>query len=153
MKQVFAIVLGGLVVFNAGTSAQQPDPAEEKRVVATMEIQAQATIKKDLVVLDKIYHDDLMWTRSSGIELTKPDVLKEMAGPGNRDGIEFKNTTIRIYGSVALFKGITEIRRGSGDSMRMERLNILWVLLKDPRGPQGWQIHNRQTIALPAQGR
>jgi hypothetical protein len=124
------------------------DPKEEKSVMATLDAMAQATIKKDVATLDKIYHPDLTYSHSSAMNQTKAEVLKAAAGPGVTESMKFVDTTVRIYGNVALVRGGNELRNGSPGNMHDNHLNILWVLLKGP-GPQGWQIVARQTTRLP----
>ena len=116
--------------------------------MATLEAMAQATMKKDVASLDKIYHPDLTYSHSSASNQTKAEVLKAVAGPGVTESMTFHETTIRAYGNVALVRGRNELRNGTPGNMRDNHLNILWVLLKGP-GPQGWQIVARQTTRLP----
>ena len=116
--------------------------------MATLEAMAQATIKKDVATLDKIYHPDLTYSHSSAMLQSKAEVLKAAAGPGVTESMTFHDNTIRIYGNVALVRGINELRNGQPGAMHDNHLNILWVLLKGP-GPHGWQIVARQTTRLP----
>ena len=62
------------------------------------------------------------------------------------DAITFSNTAVRVYGTVALVKGITHILAHSGNQQYDTYLNILWVLVK---GPDGWQIVARQPMQIP----
>ena len=66
--------------------------------------------------------------------------------------MKFSDTTIRIYGDVALAKGVVDFRSAASGRMLDNHLNILWVLVRRPQGPHGWQIVARQTtrIATPA---
>ena len=124
------------------------DPKAEKSVMATLETMAQATIKKDVATLDKIYHPDLTYSHSSAMNQSKAEVLKAVAGPGVVESMTFHDTNIRIYGNTALVRGRNELRNGQPGKMVDNHLNILWVLVKGP-GPQGWQIVARQTTRLP----
>jgi ketosteroid isomerase-like protein len=151
MKNWIAVLLCSSVFSLAGLSAPVNDPKEEKTVMATLEAMAQATIKKDLATLDKIYHPDLTYSHSSAMNETKAQVLKNVSGPGIVESMTFHETNIRIYGNTALVRGRNELRNGRpGGPMRDNHLNILWVLLKGP-GPHGWQIVARQTTRLPEQ--
>src|SRR5262249_42598458 len=132
----------------AAFAATMNDPKDEKSVMATLQAMAQATIKKDVATLDKIYHPDLTYSHSSAMNQTKAEVLKAVAGPGVTESMTFHETTIRIYGNTALVRGRNELRNGSPGAMHDNHLNILWVLLKGP-GPEGWQIVARQTTRLP----
>ena len=138
------------MILSAGAAfpATMNDPKDEKAVMATLEAMAQATIKKDVATLDKIYHPDLTYSHSTAMIQTKADVLKAIAGPAITESMTFHETTIRIYGNVALVRGRNELRNGKPGSLRDNHLNILWVMLRGP-GPQGWQIVARQTTRLP----
>jgi ketosteroid isomerase-like protein len=149
MKNLIVAVLCGVVLSaSAAFSATMNDPKDEKSVMATLQAMAQATIKKDVATLDKIYHPDLTYSHSSAMNQTKADVLKAVTGPAVTESMTFHETTIRIYGNTALVRGRNELRNGAPGSMHDNHLNILWVLLKGP-GPEGWQIVARQTTRLP----
>lgn len=149
MKHIAAAVLCGLILsVRTASPAAMNDTKDEKAVMATLEAMAQATIKKDVAALDRIYHPDLTYSHSSAALQTKAEVLKAVMGPGITESITFHETSIRIYSNVALVRGRNEIRNGTPASLHDNHLNILWVLLRGP-GPQGWQIVARQTTRLP----
>jgi hypothetical protein len=147
MKTWIAPVLSGILLA-AALPAANNDSKEEKAVMATLETMAQATIKKDVATLDKIYHADLTYSHSSAMLQTKAEVLKAINTPTITESMTFHDSTIRIYGNVALVRGGDELRNGTPGQMHDNHLNILWVLLKGP-GPHGWQIVARQTTRLP----
>ena len=148
MKKRIAAVLGGLLFAAAAVPAATIDPKDEKAVMATLEAMAQATMKKDIATLDKIYHPDLTYSHSSAMLQNKAEVLKAAAGPQITESMTFHDSTIRVYGNVALVRGGNELRNGTPGAMHDNHLNILWVLVKGP-GPHGWQIVARQTTRLP----
>ena len=149
MKNSAVVLLCGMMlVARAAFPAAINDPKDEKSVMATLDAMAQATIKKDVATLDKIYHPDLTYSHSSAMNQTKAEVLKAVAGPAVTESMTFHETSVRIYGNVALVRGRNELRNGAPGSLHDNHLNILWVLLKGP-GPQGWQIVARQTTRLP----
>jgi ketosteroid isomerase-like protein len=148
MKNTLAVLLCGVVWSAAGLQAAVNDPKDEKAVTATLEAMAQATIKKDIGALEKIYHADLTYSHSSAMNESKAQVLKAVAGPTVVESMTFHESNIRVYGNVALVRGRNELRNGRPGNMRDNHLNILWVLLKGP-GPHGWQIVARQTTRLP----
>ena len=137
----------GLALVSASVVRAVNDPKDEKAVVATMEAMAKATIAKDVAALDKIYSNDLTYSHSSALTQNKAEVLKAFQGPGITESLKFSDTTIRIYGPVALFKGVTDMRNGQPGKLNDNHLNILWVLVKGP-GPYGWQIVARQTTRI-----
>ncbi len=141
-------VICGMLLSAVALPATNNDSKDEKAVMTTLEDMAQATIKKDVATLDKIYHPDLTYSHSSALLQSKAEVLKAAAGPGVTESMTFHDSTIRVYGNVALVRGINELRNGTPGAMHDNHLNILWVLIKGP-GPHGWQIVARQTTRLP----
>ena len=145
---IIALLCGMLLTATVPLQAARNDAKDEKAVLATLEAMAQATIKKDVATLETIYHPDLTYSHSSAMNQTKADVLKAVAGPAATESMTFHETTVRIYGNVALVRGRNELRNGTPGKMHDNHLNILWVLLRG-QGPQGWQIVARQTTRLP----
>ena len=133
-------VCGGVVI--ADTAADQ------KAVMATLETMAKATIAKDVATLDKIYSDDITYAHSSALTETKAQVLKNVQGPSVAEFMRFSDTTIRIYGDTAVAKGVVDFRNGPPGKMLDNHLNILWVMVRRPQGPHGWQIVARQTTRI-----
>jgi len=122
-------------------------------VIATLEAMAKATVDKDVAMLTRVYGDDLTYSHSSAITETKDQVLKNITGPSKAEFMKFSDTNVRIYGTVALAKGITDFRNGQPGKMLDNHLNILWVMVKRPQGPHGWQIVARQTTRVgPSSG-
>ena len=148
MKMFSLLSVFVLLVSMVGVSAAATnDPKEEKAVMAVLETMAKATIAKDVATLDKVYANDLTYSHSSALTQTKAEVLKAITGPNVSESMKFSDTTIRIYGGVALVKGVCDYRNGAPGKMTDNHLNILWVLVKNP---VGWQIVARQTTRYPA---
>ena len=127
--------------------------ADQKAVMATLEAMAKATIAKDVATLEKIYGDDVTYAHSSALTETKAQVLKGVQGTSVAEFMKFSDTTIRIYGDTALAKGVVDFRNGAPGKMLDNHLNILWVLVRRPQGPLGWQIVARQTTRIgPSSG-
>ena len=80
MKNSILIVLCGLLSAAVATPATNNNARDEKAVMATLEAMAQATIKKDIATLDKIYSPDLTYSHSSAFLQNKAEVLKAAAG-------------------------------------------------------------------------
>ena len=143
----FALVVVALLVTTIGMAAAN-NPADEKAVMATLETMAKATIAKDVATLDRIYSEDLTYSHSNSQNDTKAEVLKGVQGPGLAEFMKFSNMTFRFYGDVALAKGVVDFRNGQPGKMLDNHLNILWVLVRRPAGPHGWQIVARQTTRI-----
>jgi len=154
MKNLLPLValfgLPALALAQAGSAANSPDA---KAVMATLETMAKATIAKDVATLDKIYSDDITYSHSSALTETKAQVLKNIQGPSVAEFMKFSDTNIRVYGDVAIAKGVVDFRNGAPGKMLDNHLNILWVMVRRPQGPHGWQIVARQTTRIgPSSG-
>jgi ketosteroid isomerase-like protein len=151
MKIHMFVLIAALAVFGGVVSADTA--TDEKAVMATLETMAKATIAKDVATLDKIYGDDVTYAHSSALTETKAQVLKNVQGPSIAEFMKFSDTTIRIYGDVAVAKGVVDFRNGPPGNMLDNHLNILWVMVRRPQGPHGWQIVARQTTRIgPSSG-
>ncbi len=142
MKTWILVLLSTALLSAAGV-----DSKGEKDVLGAMDAWKQATMKKDRAALDKLLHPDLTYSHSSGKTQTKTDVLDSVTkGPGTVDGIEFSDTTVRIYGKTALVKGTVDITGTTDGKTTKSHLSILHVWIKDG---QGWQMVGRQATKLP----
>ena len=146
MKTHIFTVLAALTVFGGVVMADTA--SDQKAVMATLEAMAKATIDKDVATLGRIYGDDITYAHSSGLTETKAQVLKNIQGTSVAEFMKFSDTTIRIYGDTAVAKGVVDFRNGPPGKMLDNHLNILWVLVRRPQGPHGWQIVARQTTRI-----
>ena len=122
--------------------------ADQKAVTATLEAMAKATVAKDVATLGRIYGDDLTYAHTSALTEDKATVLKNIQGPSVAEFMKFSETAIRVYGDVAIAKGVVDFRNGQPGKMLDNHMNILWVLVRRPQGPQGWQIVARQATRI-----
>jgi ketosteroid isomerase-like protein len=156
MKNLFltiAATLGVSAVAWAQAGSATANSPDTKAVMATLEAMAKATIEKDVAMLGKIYGDDITYSHSSALTETKAQVLKNIQGPGVAEFMKFSDTNIRVYGDVALAKGVVDFRNGAPGKMLDNNLNILWVMVRRAQGPHGWQIVARQTTRIgPSSG-
>ena len=156
MKNLFltiAATLGVSAVAWAQAGSATANSPDTKAVMATLEAMAKATIEKDVAMLGKIYGDDITYSHSSALTETKAQVLKNIQGPGVAEFMKFSETNIRVYGDVALAKGVVDFRNGAPGKMLDNNLNILWVMVRRAQGPHGWQIVARQTTRIgPSSG-
>jgi hypothetical protein len=146
MKNHILALIIGLTMF--GTIVAADTASDQKAVMATLEAMGKATVAKDVATLDKIYGDDLTYAHSSALTETKAQVLTNIKGPSVAEFMKFSDTTIRIYGDVALAKGVVDFRNGPPGKMLDNHLNILWVLVRRAQAPHGWQIVARQTTRI-----
>ncbi len=156
MKTLIFALLAALAlpaIASAQNGSGTANAADTKTVTATLEAMAKATIDKDVATLTKIYGDDLTYAHSSALTETKAEVLKNVQGPSVAEFMKFSETKIRVYGDVALAKGVVDFRNGAPGKMLDNHLNILWVMVRRPQGPHGWQIVARQTTRIgPSSG-
>jgi ketosteroid isomerase-like protein len=147
-KLIVAMLWLGVLSSQSPRVLAAADPKDEQAVMSVLEQMAAATVKKDVATLDKIYHPDLTYGHSSGLTQDKATVLRGVQGQRIVESMKFSGMAIRIYGNVALAKGITDLRDGTPGQMVDNHLNILWVLV---RGTDGWQVVARQTtrVATP----
>jgi hypothetical protein len=142
------MTLGGLMATGPATPGEAQSTKDEQAVLATLEAMATATIKKDVALLERIYGDDLTYSHSSAATETKAQVLAGVRGTNVAEFMKFSETTVRLYGDVAIVKGIVDFRNGPPGRLTDNHLNILWVLVRRPQGPHGWQIVARQTTRI-----
>src|SRR5688572_27836578 len=108
----YPFVILALLLWSVSLPAAN-NPADEKAVMATLETMAKATIAKDVATLAKIYSDDVTYSHSNSQNDTKAEVLKAVQGPNQAEFMKFSDTKIRIYGDVALAKGVSDFRNGA----------------------------------------
>jgi ketosteroid isomerase-like protein len=146
MKTHMLALLAAVAVFGGVVMADTA--SDQKAVMATLEAMAKATIDKDAAMLARIYSDDLTYAHSSALTETKAQVLKNIQGTSVAEFMKFSDTTIRIYGDTAVAKGVVDFRNGPPGKQLDNHLNILWVFVRRPQGPHGWQIVARQTTRI-----
>jgi ketosteroid isomerase-like protein len=130
-----------LLVLATAASLSAADPKAD--VLAAMESWKQAMLTKDAAALDRLLHPDLTYSHSDGKTQSKADLVKS---PGNNQSITFGETSVRVYGDMALVKGPIEfVNIGSGGTIATAHLSVLQVWLK---GPQGWQLVARQATKV-----
>jgi ketosteroid isomerase-like protein len=138
MKKIVWILFSTLVLSAAPTGSKS-----EQEVLAAMDAYKDAMIHKDGATLDKLLSPDLTYTHSGGQLETKADVIKSItSGKTIVEAIDFSDTTVRLYGNIALVKGKVDLYHSKTNIVHM---NVLHVWMK---GPQGWQMVARQATRL-----
>ena len=85
--------------------AAVPTAAEEKEVLAAMNALAEAVAKRDVAALQRLLHDELVYSHSDTRAHTKADLLKEAQenpGPG---GVALTEPNVHLYGSTEIIRG------------------------------------------------
>lgn len=141
MIKWFSILLPLTALALAGANSNA-----DKDVLAAMDAWKQATMKKDRGALQKLLHDDLTYTHSSGMNQTKAEVLESVVnGKSTVEAIEFTANTVRVYGNTALVKGKVDITNVTDGKSTPAHLDILHVWLKNSHG---WQMVARQAVRV-----
>jgi ketosteroid isomerase-like protein len=133
-------MLKWLLLFASAASLSAADPKAD--VLAAMEKWKQAVLKKDAAALDRLLHPDLLYSHSDGKTQTKADILKSLP---KTQSITFGESTIHIYGNIAVVKGPIEMVDIPAGTPTTLKLSILQVWLK---GPKGWQMVARHSTRL-----
>lgn len=144
-KTWIASVVCGALVLAGGVSALVNAAQDEKQVLATMETYAQAYVEKDMATLSKILNEDLLYAHSTNHVQNKAEVL-EAVSMRSTDYMRFSQTTVRIVGTTAVMRTRMAIAFGGSGNEATPR--VLWVLVRSPQGPHGWQILARQTLYI-----
>src|SRR5262245_34239952 len=101
MKLSSTLILFLLAAAPVFAGSAKPD--DEKAVLAAEKQYADAMVKKDPSVLEKLLGDDLSYTHSSLLQETKADVINGIkSGRTNYKAIEFKTTKVRQYGNTVI---------------------------------------------------
>jgi ketosteroid isomerase-like protein len=138
MKTIFSILFSALIVSAASTGSKA-----DKEVLAAMDAYKEAMIHKDGAALDKLLSNDLTYTHSGGQLETKADVIKSITTSKTIvEAMDFSDTTVRVYGNMALVKGKVDLYHSKTNIVHM---NVLHVWMKTP---QGWQMIARQATRL-----
>jgi ketosteroid isomerase-like protein len=138
MKTIFSILFSALIVSAVSTGSKA-----DKEVLAAMDAYKEAMIHRDGAALDKLLSNDLTYTHSGGQLETKADVIKSITTAKTIvEAIDFFDTTVRVYGNMALVKGKVDLYHSKTNIVHM---NVLHVWMKTP---QGWQMIARQATRL-----
>ena len=111
---VLALVVGGFQVHAAG----KPSAAAEELKTLLHEFLAAAG-RSDKAVFDRFFADDLIYTRSAGVTISKADIMKGLNEPAKPDDsketYEADDITVHVYGDMAVvnFRLIQHINKGS----------------------------------------
>lgn len=137
MKMIALILLASALLAAEGT------PKQQEEVLAAMDAYKNAMLQRDGKVLDRLLSDDLTYTHSGGQFQNKSQVIDSIVNKKTTiQRLEFSDTTVRLYGNVALVKGKVDLWH---DATTIVHMNILHVWVKRP---QGWQLVARQATRL-----
>jgi ketosteroid isomerase-like protein len=137
MKTLAGVILCALLLSAASATKEQDE------VLAAMDAYKSAMIQRDGKTLDRLLSDDLAYTHSAGQFQNKADVIDSIVNKKTTiQRMEFSDTTVRLYGDVALVKGRVDLWHSPQVIVHMNVLHV-WV-----KRPQGWQMVSRQATKL-----
>ena len=122
--------------------------SSEKEILGIEDQRFAAMIARDFAALEKLVHDELLYTHSSGVTDTKASWLESMkAGKTKYKSAICSDRQVRFFGDVALVRGKAAIEaeiNGQPRSLKLLFLNA-WT-----RTPQGWKFAAWQSCPQPA---
>jgi hypothetical protein len=122
--------------------------SSEKEILGLEDKRFGAMIARDFAALDKLVHDQLLYTHSSGVTDSKATWLESMkSGKVKYKSVNCSERKVRFFGDVALMNGRAAIEveiGGQPKSLRLLFLNA-WT-----RTPKGWQFVAWQSCPQPA---
>jgi ketosteroid isomerase-like protein len=121
--------------------------SSEKEILGLEDKRFAAMIARDFAALDKLVHDQLLYTHSSGLTDTKASWLDSMkSGKTKYKSANCSERKARFFGDVALVTGKAAIEAEIGGQARSLKLIFLnaWT-----RTPQGWQFVAWQSCPQP----
>lgn len=153
MKHIALFLLVGLFMASAGLQAQYPKEfppevgsvKEKKDVNDTMDAMLKAYKAKDMAMLDKIFHKDLVYGHTSGDTQDKATVLKVARERDTVDTTLVQRHTW-VSGPIAMVRGVGNLVL-KGEEAGAGRGHV-WFLVRDANAPHGWQIVGRQNWPL-----
>ena len=127
----------------AAVYAAVPTPAEEKEVLAAMSAFAEAVAKRDVATLQRVLHDELVYSHSDTRAQTKADIIKEAQENRGAGGIALADPKVHVYGNTAIVRG--RVGGGArGVQVSSPHAVAIWV-----KGPAGWQVVARTATRPP----
>ena len=120
----------------------------EKEILGLEDTRFGAMIARDFAALDKLVHDELLYTHSSGVTDTKASWLESMkSGKVKYKSASCSERQVKFFGEVALVRGKAAIEAEIGGQSRSLRLLFLnaWT-----RTPQGWKFAAWQSCPQPS---
>ena len=120
----------------------------EKDILALEEKRCAAMTANDIATLEKLFHDELIYTHSSAVVDTRASYLEVLkSGHTRYQSVQRSDEKVRVYGDSALVTGraiIDVTVRGEKKHLDTRFLDV-WT-----KTPQGWKFVAWQSTKLPA---
>jgi len=120
----------------------------EQEILALEEKRCAALAANDVAALEKLFHDDLIYTHSSAVVDTRKSYLETLRNGHTRyHSIKRSDEKVRLCGDTALVTGraiIDVTVKGEKKHLDTRFLDV-WT-----KTPQGWKFIAWQSTKLPA---
>lgn len=120
----------------------------EQDILALEERRCAAMAANDVAVLEKLFHDDLIYTHSSAVVDTRASYLDTLKNGHTRyHSVQRSDEKVRVCGDTALVTGraiIDVTVKGEKKHLDTRFLDV-WT-----KTPQGWKFIAWQSTKLPA---
>lgn len=121
--------------------------SSEKEILGLEDKRFAAMIAKDFGALERMVHEELLYTHSSGITDTKASWLDSMrSGKVKYKSASCSERKVRVVNEVALVNGKARIEADIGGEPRTLKLLFLNAWAKTP---QGWKFVAWQSCPQP----
>ncbi|MFN7947643.1 MAG: nuclear transport factor 2 family protein [Blastocatellia bacterium] len=144
MKHILTTIILALAL----TAAATAQTADEKQVLKLEQQWVEALTKADTAALERIYHNDLTYTHSSGVVDTKASYLAGLkSGNTKYLALDRDEVKVRIYGNTAIVTCKAAIKLLNKEQPVNFTARVLHVYIR-----QGgrWQMVAHQTTRLAA---
>ena len=132
----------------AGILPAAQNPKVEKEILAAMNGFKDALIKKDVAAMDKLIHEELVYSHSNGVLTQDKKVWLEYVGKeASTVYIDWGEQRIRAYGNVAVATGDVDIRGGDGKTPFIVKMTHVWA-----KENGRWQLLSRQATRVTPPG-
>ena len=119
----------------------------EKEILGLEDKRFAAMLAKDFGALERMVHEELLYTHSSGITDTKASWLESMrSGKVKYKSASCSERKVRVLNEVALVNGRAHIEADIGGEPRTLKLLFLNAWAKTP---QGWKFVAWQSCPQP----
>ena len=119
----------------------------EKEMLGLEDKRFAAMVARDFAALEKMVHDELLYTHSSGVTDNKASWLESMkSGKVKYKSASCSERQVKVFGEVALIRGRAAIEVDIGGQPKSLRLLFLNAWTKTP---QGWKFAAWQSCPQP----
>lgn len=130
MKRIALIVIVGVLVFGLDILAQQKTGSVEQELLKLEQGWADAIVKADVALLDRMLGDDFTYIDGEGILWTKTTYLSVFkSGEAEFSSMVSDEMKVRVYGDAAVVTGRNTIKgtfRGD-EHPSQERFTDTWI--------------------------